>query len=236
MLSLLLFIWNSLPPFNIQSFSFFFLKPISLFISFPIIVRQHAEAGLCFHLCLLAVYRYCTLLFGRRSLASRPLCLQTINNELPTHMQPTECTHAHTLVRTHNTQWDITRTGRASQWLSSLVIDWCIWLAFIYLFCKIIWHGPHSVEIWVQNGACRKHSTQGQEPDQVRFTGLWDSQWPAQQTLYTALTRYKNGYLRLYFCRLYSRETKVANILGCVMAVLFFLCLVQSSLNYNLNL
>lgn len=100
MLSLLLFIWNSLPPFNIQSFSFFFfLKPTSLFISFLIIVRQHAEAGLCFHLCLLAVYRYCTWLFGRRSLASRPLCLQTINNELRTHMQPTECTHlyAHTI-------------------------------------------------------------------------------------------------------------------------------------------
>lgn len=62
--------------------------------------------------------------------------------------------------------------------LSTDFIDWAILLTVI--FChEIFWPGQLCQSIWIEICAW-KHSAEGQEPDQVLFTSLWDIQWPAQ--------------------------------------------------------
>lgn len=62
--------------------------------------------------------------------------------------------------------------------LSTDFIDWAILLTVI--FChEIFWPGQLCQSIWIEICAW-KLSAEGQEPDQVLFTSLWDIQWPAQ--------------------------------------------------------
>ena len=134
-------------------------------------MSQQGDARLCFQLGCSLFTGIIPGLCGQRSLASRPLWVQTIDNEPSTHIQSAEDGHTHTHA---HTQYMILLRQVHKLCVSShcpSIYLFCLLFFFFFFFLHDIICPTFSLRFMViQLWSAVKHreyTTQGQDPDRV---------------------------------------------------------------------